>query len=199
MSRKIGPLRSSTPADLEGRCRACFLPLGACVCARVPRVSTVTEFLILRHIKESWKSSNTARLAALALTRCALKEYGRANEPILPPLDLSGTWLLFPDAAPAVPPGRPCRIVVLDGTWGQARRMAQRLEWLRGLPRLSLAPVGRIDGLRRQREASGMSTLVAIARAIAVLESVEDGRRLEELHADFVARVRALRGGPNPA
>jgi DTW domain-containing protein YfiP len=129
-------------------------------------VVTATELVIVRHELERWKNSNTARLAAMALPRARLIDHPGPT-PALP----EGTWLLYPgpEAAPPIAPPR-C-LVVLDGSWGQTRRMTQRLPWLRGLPRLSLpAPVDKLPRLRAQRLEDGMSTLEAILRAVALLE-----------------------------
>ncbi len=191
-------MRSRTPEDLSGRCPGCYLPTALCLCAEVPRVETRTDFLVIRHNKEAHKSTNTARLAALALTRCRILTYGA---PGLPPFDVSvltapGTWLLFPDAQPP-PPGTPPpeRLVVLDGNWTQARRMYQRLPELRRLPGLALPPpAANTRRLRRSPHPYGMSTVEAIAGAIAVLEGEALARPLLELHELMIDRVLAARG-----
>jgi len=191
-------MRSRTPEDLAGRCPRCFLPTSLCLCAEVPCVPTRTELLIIRHHKETLKSTNTARMAALALPRCRILTYGA---PGLPPFDVSvltapGTWLLFPDAQPP-PPGTPPpeRLVVLDGNWTQARRMYQRLPELRRLPGLSLPPPApNTRRLRRSPHPYGMSTVEAIAGAIAVLEGEALARPLLALHELMIDRVLAARG-----
>ena len=187
---------AGSPASVrKGRCPGCGLPPEACLCRGLTRLPNRTEVRIYRHAKESFKTSNTGRLAALLLERCEIHEYGRPHQPIDPP-GLANSWLLFPSSSPQIPPGRPARLVVLDGTWSQARRMVQRLPWLRALPRLSLLPEHPPDGLRREPDAVGMPTVLAIARALELLEGPALGEALEALHAEFVHRARALRGGP---
>jgi DTW domain-containing protein len=188
-------MRSFTPPDMRGRCPRCFLPRVACICPRIPTVQTATRFLIVRHILEFWKTTNTARLAAMALPNATLAEFGRPHETLLRPAGLGSAWLLFPDAGPA-PKKPPDCVVVLDGTWAQARRMLQRIPWLRGIPQVSLLPSAPVDGLRRAPHRTAMSTLTAIARAVELLEGPAPAALLDELHADFVAQVRALRGDP---
>jgi DTW domain-containing protein YfiP len=174
------------------RCARCNLASHLCLCAEIPQVETRTRFLLLQHLVEIGKKSNTGRVAALALTNASLLTYGAPGESLdTAQLSEPGTWLLFPDGPPAPPDApAPRQVVVLDGNWSQARRMTQRLPALRTLPRLVLPPPE--PGLLRLREPShpsGMSTLDAIARAVAVLEGPEVAAPLERLAALRVQRI----------
>lgn len=138
---------------------------------------TRTEIVIVRHELERMKNSNTARLAALAMPRTRIIDHP-GPRPEFP----EDTWLLFPEGPPAPPGERPRCLVVLDGSWPQTRRMVQRIEWLRGLPRLSLPPPeSPMPRLRAQRRADGMSTLEAITRALRLLEGEPASAPLAEL------------------
>jgi DTW domain-containing protein YfiP len=157
-------------------------------------VETRTHFLLLQHVVETRKKSNTGRVAALALANAKLLTYGAPDESFdtaLALLSEPGTWLLYPDG-PAAPPDAPAprQLVVLDASWSQARRMTQRLAALRALPRLVLPPLatGTLK-LREPTHPSGMSTLDAIARAVAVLEGPEVAAPLERLAALRVQRI----------
>jgi DTW domain-containing protein len=190
-------MRSRTPADLAGRCPGCYLPPRLCLCAEVPRVETRTHVRVIRHNKEGHKSTNTARLAALALSRCDILTYGAPGQPFdVSVLEAPGTWLLFPEAQPP-PPGTPppgC-LVVLDGNWTQARRMYQRLPLLRRLPGISLPPPAPdTRRLRRPPHPEGMSTLEAIAGALSLLEGPHVAHPLHELHERMIDRVLECRG-----
>jgi DTW domain-containing protein YfiP len=101
-----------------------------------------------------------------------------------------------PRAGIPVPP--PDTLVVLDGSWAQARRMLQRIAPLRTMPRLSL-PVRDAERLRRPTVAGGMSTLEAIAAALALLGDAEAARGLEALHRLAVSRGLRLRWAPGKA
>ncbi len=190
-----------------GRCPRCFLKREACLCPRIPRVETRTRFVLLRHAIEAWKRTNTGRLAALALANAEVHDRGSRAAPQADP-DLSGgdVWVLYPDGTPApddAPPPR--RLVVLDGSWRQVRRMWVRVEALRRLPCLALpAPAApHAPRLRRQRDPRGMATLEAIAAAVARLEGEEKARPLFDLYAEFVRRVMddapPYRHRPRPA
>jgi DTW domain-containing protein YfiP len=174
------------------RCERCNLPPQLCLCAEIPRVETRTRFLLVQHLVEARKKSNTGGVAALALPNSRLLTYGAPDEALdTAVLSEPGTWLLFPDG-PAAPPDAPVprQLVVLDASWSQARRMSQRIAELRALPRLVLPPPE--PGLLRLRDPthpSGMSTLDAIARAVAVLEGPEVAAPLERLAALRVQRI----------
>jgi tRNA-uridine aminocarboxypropyltransferase len=189
--------RSSTPEDFEGRCPTCFFRLEVCLCPRIPRVRARTKVLILRHHKEAFRSTNTARLAALALEGAELHPYGAPGQPFDGSLlGGEGTWLLFPgEEGPPLPDAAPARLVVLDGSWGQARRMLHRVAGLRALPRLSLPPLWP-DRLRMRRPPSpeGLSTLEAIALALGKYEGEPVQAPLLALYELAVQGVLLTRG-----
>lgn len=190
-------MRSRTPPDLAGRCPRCYLPTRLCLCAQVPRLDTRTEFLVIRHNKEKEKSTNTVRVAALALVRCQVLTYGAPGERFDPSvLEGPDTWLLFPDTqAPEPQAPAPKRLIVLDGNWGQARRMVQRLPVLRRMPGLALPPPPpNTRRLRRPPNPDGMSTLEAMAGAVALLESEALAQQLYALHELMIDRVMESRG-----
>jgi DTW domain-containing protein YfiP len=155
-------------------------------------VETRTRILLLQHVVETWKKSNTGRVAALALANARLLTYGAPEEALdTALLSEPGTWLLFPDGPPAPPEApAPRQLVVLDASWSQARRMSQRIPVLRTLPRLVLPPPapGTLQ-LREPTHPAGMSTLDAIARAVAALEGPEAAAPLERLAALRVQRI----------
>lgn len=189
-------MRSRTPADLRGRCPRCFLPSALCLCADIPVVRLETPFVIVRHVKQAWKTSNTARIAALALAGSELLDYGGEQGPFDDtPLVAPGTRLLFPGEPSAEAPAPPARVVVVDGSWSQARRMTQRLASLRTMPRLSLAPPSpQARRLRRAPRPEAMSTLEAVAHAVAQLAGEETARPLFWLHEEHRRRVQLTWG-----
>lgn len=192
-------MRSLTSADLPGRCKRCWVREPFCVCADVPVVPTRTELVVVRHQREAWKSTGTTRIAALALPRLTCLEYGDDAQPAraaLAALTLAGAALLFP-AEPATSWGAAevRRLIVLDGTWRQTRRMLRRLPALEPVPRLSLPPKREaVLRLRASHFEDGRSTLEAIADALAILEGEEVATPLRELHRLYVERVLRARG-----
>lgn len=171
-----------TTASEGGPCATCLLR--RCLCAEVPRIETRTAFLIVRHPSERTRSTNTGRLAAQALPRARILDRG-GPAPWLQPDDVpAGSWLLFPDGPPLTGPPAlpPTTVLVLDGTWDQARHMRQRWPALRGLP--ILHPPFEPAASRRLRAAPApgmVSTIEAIARAVRLLEGDAPARQLEAL------------------
>lgn len=158
---------------------------------------TGTRVVLLQHVLEQAERSNTGRHAAAALASLELRVFGARGVP-LEVDDLDGAWLLWPgEPPPAAEVPRPSTLVVLDGSWSQARRMMQRIPQLHGLRRWSLpAPTGRRS--LRASPPGGMSSLEAIAEALAVLEGDEVGARLRAVHEGLVQRQLSARGYVGP-
>lgn len=153
--------------------------------------------VVVRHERESWKSTGTARVAGLALPGLTFIDFdddpAGVNER-LPVLD--DAVLLFPSETPAPWPERsPATLVLLDGTWRQTRRMFTKLPKLHGLPRVQLeTPPATVLRLRETSFDGGRSTLEAIAEALGRLEGAHVEALLRQVHDDFVRRVLTARG-----
>ena len=177
------------------RCERCLFQRRVCLCAEIPTLATRTRIVIVRHHLERHRSSNSGRLAHLALPNSEIVEHGGRGGPArLPSLD--GAWLLYPEGEPAreAPAPPPAQLVVLDGTWSQARRMYRKLHALRGLPILHLPEAPMAAARLRVSPGPGrVSTIEAIARALRFLEGGEAGAaaQLERLFAVAVERAAA--------
>jgi DTW domain-containing protein YfiP len=192
------------PVDLSRRCARCIFPKEACICAIVPRLATRTRFLVLRHASELSRPTNSGRWAALALANLRLVDYAVDREPLdVASLVEPGDAVLFPSPHPPRLDPPPSRVLVLDGTWAQARRMIQRIPALQELPRLSIlapavraadpASAARPPMRRRPTVRGGVSTLEAIAGALHLLGEPDAARALDALQAEALARAWRLR------
>jgi DTW domain-containing protein YfiP len=192
-------VRSFTTADLPGRCKRCWIVQAWCVCPDLPSVRPRTHVVVVRHLRESWKSTGTARVASLGIPSLTCLDYGEDAQPAaaaLGELATEGTYVLLPGEQPAAwRPEQVKRLVVIDGTWRQARRMYQRLPALHGLPRITLTSPPR-DALRLRDTAfaEGRSTLEAIAEALELIEGPPVSDPLFALHDRFVEQVLRARG-----
>jgi ribosome biogenesis protein Tsr3 len=88
-------------------------------------------------------------------------------------------------------------IVVLDGSWSQAKALWWRNAWMLKCQRVILGPArpSRYGRLRREPRRDGLSTIEATAMLLAVLEGRPD--IAETLHASFermLARYREVEG-----
>ncbi len=160
-------------------CSGCSRPSVVCICASVRRISTQTRVVILQHPRESDVPINTARLVELQLERAerhvAIKLaevpllQARLHDPAAPAV------LLYPgpdalDLAASPPPG-PVTLVVLDGTWWQAKKLFQQNPELAQLPRYSLSPSAPSRyRIRREPALHCISTIEAIGEALRLLE-----------------------------
>ena len=122
----------------ELRCEFCHLPEPLCVCELLPRVETPFELLVIQHRMERKSASNTGTVATRILHPSQLLDYPGTATPAIEAA-LAGDaprLLLYPmaRAEPLTPahlaPGT--RLIVLDATWRQARRMYRKLGPLRG-------------------------------------------------------------------
>ena len=126
-----------TPSTIRARCYACFRPKAQCLCDLITPIEHSTQLLILQHPKERGHAFNTVRIAQRSLpgTRVETRHVGDlAADPDLPG-QLSGYGLLYPgptarDVSQLTPEERPKGLVVLDGTWPQARAMHRHIACL---------------------------------------------------------------------
>ena len=193
-------MRSRTPKDLKGFCPTCFFRHQWCLCSKIVPMDTRAHFILVRHYKEAFKTSNSGRIASLALSNSSLYDYGVKGAPFDPSvLDKEGTRVLFPAVGGEKKTKREelrevKNVIILDGTWSQARRMYQRIEILRNIPKLSLEPhhIPPIR-IRQAPTSSTMATIEAIARAIEILGEPEKANYLDNLFAAMYQHFQAQR------
>lgn len=160
-------------------------------------LQTRTRIVLIQHVLELNERSNTGRHAVAALSTAEARVFGQKDLPLKVD-DLVGAWLLWPgepEPDPALP--RPSTLVVLDGSWSQARKMMQRVPCLRAMRRWSLPA---LPGRRSLRAAppGGMSSLEAIAEALAALEGAGVGATLHAVHEGLLKKQLAERGYVGP-
>lgn len=184
----------SYPTDLDaltGRCLRCCFRAEVCLCPDIPRLATRTRVVLLRHHSEQLRSSNSGRLAHLALTNSVLRDL-HGPDRVAPDLPIGpGAWLVYPEGPPrsVSPQPPPAELVFLDATWQQAKRMRQRTPALRGLPILSLDTIGGELRMRKAPRPSQVSTIEAIATALRLVEGGEAPEALERLFHLAIQRM----------
>jgi DTW domain-containing protein YfiP len=195
----------------HARCPVCRLTPLLCVCATLPRIDLPVRVLLIQHHKEREKQSNTGRLAHRLLSNSELVYFGARDEPFAEEvLQRPGTDYRvlhpLPGARPLEPGdlGRRSTLVVLDGTWRQARRMTSRVPGIAELPFVTLPDDGRTPYQPRRAPAPGRySTIDAIANALRVAGYEEAADRMEQVlramrprldHVRAKTRRRSLEG-----
>lgn len=180
-------------------CFRCGRSEKVCVCDALPEgapFETETEVVVLVHPKEVKRKCGTlpllraclrglrvvegssfpepeddptlhAQLAAEApgrgARRCALVCPGQGAKP---PEDFRDS-ALGEDGKPL-----PLTLILIDGTWNQAKSMIRKSKWLQEIPRVVLSPTTGHSGyhFRQQPQEGCLSTLEAVGEALAVLE-----------------------------
>ncbi len=206
---------------LPDECPRCAKPPSLCVCEGIVPLANRVALLILQHPQEQDKALGTARLTALHFQNAALKvglswpslagALGRpadprrwavlylgsaqaaslAGEREIVALDRKGAALAEQDAALAAIEG----VVLLDGSWSQAKTLWWRNPWLLKARRVVLGPrqPSRYGKLRREARRDALSTLEATALLLSRLEDRPEIKAA--LLASFdrlLARYRAL-------
>jgi DTW domain-containing protein len=178
-------------------CSRCGKPTTLCVCDGIEPIDNRVALLILQHPQEQDRELGTARLTVLHLKHAMMKVglswpslakalgrevdpkrwavlyLGAASAATLPEdrevtlVDGKGAPLPEQDRALAAING----IIVLDGSWSQAKTMWWRNPWVLKCRRLALNPKqpSRYGKLRREPRREGLSTLEAAALALARL------------------------------
>lgn len=180
------------------RCGACGLPEDRCVCASLPRLVARTRVVVVMHRVEAVRSTNTGRLVARMLEGATVRvRGGREDEAATVPAGRS--LVLYPreDARPLTrdDAGEGLTLVVPDGTWAQARRIARRDPLAQGAEAVSLAEGTSAYGLRRNPRPGALCTLEAVIEALCVLEGDALVEPMREAFARWRDASLALREG----
>lgn len=162
-------------------CVRCRRPTSACWCAELTPVETATRVVFLQHPRESRVAIGTARIAHLGLSRSELHEgiefagHPRIEELLARP----GTALLFPGPGAVAPDALerpPETLIIIDGTWPQARKMVALNPALRALPRIGFMP--RKPGnyrIRREPDLHCVATVEAVVEVLSAWEETSSG------------------------
>ena len=208
-------------AEAPPDCPHCQKPLPLCICESVTPLESRLGLLILQHPQEQDRALGTARLAAqhfkTAVVKVGLswpslaKALGR---PVADPARWAILYLGSAKAADLDPESEVLAltrkgevaenqrailksiegVILLDGTWSQAKALWWRNGWMLKCRRIILGPQrpSRYGKLRREPRRDGLSTLEAAAMTLARLEKRDDIEA--KLHASFerlLAKYRA--------
>lgn len=170
------------------RCPRCERPAATCLCATlpVPPLAHRTPLLILQHPAEAGHAKNTAAFLTLGLQHARLLRGEVFDAGVVAP---PGTALLYPGEGRPTAPADVSRLLLLDGSWRQSRRLLAANPWLAALPRLSLPAAPGRYAIRRAHRPGQLSTLEAGLQALALLEGGPE--RFAPLWTAFDAFVHA--------
>jgi len=169
-------------------CSQCCRPKISCYCGQIRRIKNHWPVHILQDRRESRHALGTARIAAMSLSACQLHVY----DPEQPESEEAcvaihnavthGTFepvLVYPgenaQALDSLVSGPVRSLIFLDASWRRTRLMLHSQPVLASLPRVCLhnTPASRYR-IRRPPSPQALSTLEAIAAALAALEGRGD-------------------------
>lgn len=207
-------------------CPTCGRVERYCVCNFTQPITTKTKILILQHPQEPGVDISTVPIIKVAFPNSAVKTglswpnlkkvlgyevehqrwgvlyLGSVHVENLPKdrnlfvVDKKGTPLINQDAILHKLEG----IVILDGTWSQAKTLWWRNAWLLKLQRLVLRPSKRslYDRIRKEPRKGCLSTLETVGEAISLLEERPDIQELlQKPLIELVSRLEKNRPAGN--
>jgi DTW domain-containing protein YfiP len=193
-------------------CSHCQKPMPLCICDSITPIENRISLLILQHPQEQDRALGTARLATLHFKDAVLKiglSWPSLSKALGRPVADPSRWAVLYLGSAKVADLDTDRdivainrkgeiednqrailrdiegIVLLDGTWSQAKALWWRNAWMLKCQRVILSPAhpSRYGKLRREPRRDGLSTIEAAAMLIASLEKRPDVA--ETLHASF--------------
>lgn len=224
-----GPVEAPAPepAELAADCPRCKKPLTLCVCDTVEPIDNKIMLVILQHPQEQDRLLGTARLAALHFKNSLLKiglSWPSLSKIIGRQVDPQRWAILYLGSVKAseIAPEREIvaidrkgqpessqkealryieGVVLLDGTWSQAKALWWRNPWMLKCQRVVLGPShpSRYGKLRREPRSDGLSTIEAAAMLIARLEGKpEIETALDESFERMLTKYRESGIAPKP-
>jgi DTW domain-containing protein len=198
-------------------CPHCRKPLPLCVCEDVKPIKNRLAVLILQHPQEQDRTLGTARLTAMHFANAVLKiglSWPSLSKALGRPVADPSRWAVLylgsakvadlDTAAEVVAINRKGEveenqrailrgiegIVLLDGTWSQAKALWWRNAWMLKCQRVILGPErpSRYGKLRREPRRDGLSTIEAAAMILASLEGRPD--IADTLNTSFAAMLK---------
>jgi DTW domain-containing protein YfiP len=190
-------------AEAIAECPHCRKPMPLCICDSVTPIDSRIALLILQHPQEQDRALGTARLTALHFKNAVVKiglswpSLAKAlGRPVADPsrwavlylgsatvaeLDTDREIVAFVRKGEIEPDQRGILgdiegVVLLDGTWSQAKALWWRNPWMLKCQRVILGPKqpSRYGELRREPRRDGLSTIEAAAMLLAGLEKRPD-------------------------
>jgi DTW domain-containing protein YfiP len=193
-------------------CPTCQKPLPLCICDSITLIENRISLLILQHPQEQDRALGTARLTALHFKDAALKiglSWPSLSKALGRPVHDPSRWaVLYLGSAKVADLDTDSDIVainrkgevedhqrailrdiegivLLDGTWSQAKALWWRNAWMLKCQRVILGPrhPSRYGKLRREPRRDGLSTIESVAMLLSALEKRPD--IAETLNASF--------------
>lgn len=177
------------------RCDACQMPQRGCICEYRVQVPAKARFWLLTHRKELYKPTNTGRLIVDTIQYSEVFEWNR-TEPDARLLEMLKSdrfdpYIVFPEGEGyrermvefTQKPEREPVLIILDGTWRQARKMFRQSEYLQSLP--VIQPETQRETRYNLRKPNESHHLCTAEVAAVMLDQIGDPASAQVLDAYF--------------
>ncbi|PCJ56227.1 MAG: hypothetical protein COA79_19430 [Planctomycetota bacterium] len=162
-------------------CLQCFLKKSHCICQSIKKIKSPINVIILQHFKERNKSIGTEKIIRLSLTNSkTIRGIDFNQNPIIKNIQSdkdNEIYLLYPNEnaqnASQVNINSDTKkyLIVIDGTWTQAKQIVKLNPWLKDLPTIQLdLPMISQYKIRTQPFAMCLSTVEAITYCLEQME-----------------------------
>jgi DTW domain-containing protein len=187
-------VHESAAEQFRDVCVACRRPASVCYCPHVTTFATRTRVVVLQHPRERDMPVNTARIASLCLPDAEIHVGLHLPDALLLADPRRPAALLYPGPGAVdveqSPPPTDITLVVVDGTWSQAKKLVRLNPSLAALPRYAFRPPGPSEyRIRKEPHEDYVSTLEALIHVLGVLEG--DRERFLPMLRPFRAMVEA--------
>jgi DTW domain-containing protein YfiP len=212
MSKQPKPDPDATAIEAIPDCPHCLKPLPLCICDSITPIESKIGLLILQHPQEQDRALGTARLTALHFKNAVVKiglSWPSLSKALGRPVSDPSRWAVLYLGSANVADLDTDRdivainrkgeiednqrailkdiegVVLLDGTWSQAKALWWRNAWMLKCQRVILGPAqpSRYGQLRREPRRDGLSTLEAAAMLLSSLQKRPD--IAQTLHGSF--------------
>lgn len=149
-------------------CYQCFRPESLCICQYIKREQCHLDLTILRHPNERKKYYSTVNILKQAISNLSVQEgiYFEQSQIVINPDDQE-YFLLYPSKNSQFIENlnlpKNAHIIVIDGTWREARKIQHVNPFLKTLPALSFnAAIKSQYKIRKQPKSEFLNTLESI-------------------------------------
>ncbi|MGZ3417157.1 MAG: DTW domain-containing protein [Polyangiales bacterium] len=160
-------------------CEGCGRPAAVCICPQLVSVKPRTKVVVLQHPREEDNAIGTAWMVERCLSAERIVGIELEDDPRYRAA-ISGSAILLAPGESAIdlheqPPEGPVTLIVIDGTWSQARKLVRMNPSLAKLPRYAFRPAKPSNyRIRREPAEHCVSTIEATVAALGALEPETD-------------------------
>ena len=184
------------------RCSKCGFRLEWCICGEIKKINNSADIVLIAHILDEQKPSNTGKIISACLENCEVIKYGAIGEVFdINSFANKNTLILYPtEESKEITKelyeslSKPS-ITILDGTWSQAAKMANKFKKAGG--KFIHLPKGIYDKymLRKSNKEERLCSAQALIQTLKILG--ENTLEFENALKLFIEKNLKIRGRIN--